>query len=74
MKRNTALKILNPILGVLALNQIFTGLFSDALPREAFEILHEGGGILFAVMALLHLALNWGWVKTNFIKSSSVTG
>lgn len=66
MTRTTALKIVNPILGILALNQIVTGLFGEDLPPETFEILHEGGGILFAVTALIHLALNWGWVRSNF--------
>ncbi len=69
MKRNTALKILNPILGVLALNQILTGFLGDHLSHEAFEILHEGGGIAFGVVALLHVILNWNWVKANFRRS-----
>lgn len=72
MKRNLVLKILNPILGILALNQILTGLFSETLPPEAFEILHEGGGIVFAIVVLLHVTLNWSWIKSNFGKSNSV--
>lgn len=66
MKRNTVLKLLNPILGILALNQILTGVFGDHLSPKAFEVLHEGGGIAFAVVALLHVILNWNWVKANF--------
>ena len=68
MKRNSALKILNPILVVLLANQIVVGLLHKSLPHEAFEILHQGGGILFASVALVHVILNWNWVRANFIK------
>ena len=68
MKRNTMLTILNPILGVLLLSQVVTGISHKALPHEAFEILHQGGGLLLAVAALLHVTLNWNWVKANFFK------
>jgi hypothetical protein len=74
MQRNTALKIVNPALGLLVLNQVATGLVGDLLPRQAFEALHEGGGIALALAAVLHLALNWNWVKANFLKRSPVTG
>jgi len=54
MKRSIALKVINPVLAVLMISQIFSGLFSGALPHEAFEILHEGGGITLAVLVSLH--------------------
>ncbi len=73
MKRNIILKVLNPILGLLLVNQIATGIFHDALPHEAFEIMHEGGGFVFAVVAILHVILNWNWVKANFFKSIPAT-
>lgn len=72
MKRNLALKILNPILGVLVLNQILTGVFADDLPPKAFELLHANGGILVAAAALLHVTLNWSWVKMTYFRSHSV--
>lgn len=68
MKRNTMLKIVNPVLGVLVISQILTGLLADTLPPKAFEILHEDGGFLLAGVAALHLILNWNWVKANFFK------
>lgn len=68
MKRNSMLKIVNPILGVLVVSQILTGVFGHSLPYEAFEILHQGGGYLLAVTAALHLILNWNWVKANYFK------
>ena len=68
VKRNTILKILNPILGVLLVNQILTGLFSDSLSLKAFGILHQGGGMVFTIAAILHVILNWNWVKANILK------
>ena len=68
MKRNTMLKIVNPILGLLVVNQILTGVFGQSLSREAFEILHKDGGFVFAAVAALHLILNWNWVKANYFK------
>ena len=68
MTRNTALKILNPILGLLALNQITTGLLRELLPPDVFLIIHKGGGITFAVAASLHVILNGNWIKANFFR------
>ena len=68
MKRNSLLKILNPILAVLLVNQIITGLLHGYLSEEAYEILHGGSGLVFAVAALLHVIMNWNWVKSNFLK------
>jgi hypothetical protein len=68
MKRNSILKILNPVLAILFLNQILTGILHDTIPKEAYEFLHEGGGVSFAFAAVLHVILNWNWVKTNFYR------
>jgi len=68
MKRNSIFKILNPVVAILFLNQILTGILHDAIPKEAYEFFHEGGGILFAVAVVLHVILNWNWVKANFYR------
>ena len=66
MKRNTMLKILNPILVVLFINQAITVLFLDELPPWAFQVFHKGaGGILLGLIAL-HFILNFNWVKANY--------
>lgn len=68
MKRNTLLKLSNPILGVLAVNQIGTGLLADRMPPETFQIMHQYGGLAFAAVALLHVILNWNWIKANYLR------
>lgn len=68
MKRNTMLKILNPILGILLVNQIVTGLLNDSISHETFETLHKPGGIVLTIAIALHVFLNWNWIKANFFK------
>ena len=71
MKRQSILRILNPILAVLVVNQVLTGIFHEALPHETFEVMHENGGLVVAAAAILHVSLNWNWVKANFFRSTT---
>jgi hypothetical protein len=66
MKRNTALKILNPILVVFFVNQVVTVLFRGHLSHEAFETFHIGGGSIFIGLIVVHFILNFNWVKANY--------
>jgi len=66
MKKNTALKILNPILVVLVVNQAVTVLFLDELPARAFQIFHKGGGAILLGLIVVHFILNFNWVKANY--------
>ena len=68
MKKNTALKILNPILMLLLVNQAVTAIFSVKLPHEIFTILHKGGGTILITLAVLHLILNFNWVKASYFR------
>ena len=66
MKRNTALKILNPILLVLFVNQAVTVLFLDELPHKAFQIFHKGGGAVLLIFIAVHIILNFNWIKASY--------
>jgi hypothetical protein len=72
--KNTVLKIVNPLLGILLINQVVMALLHDLLPRKVFEVMHEGGGGLFAVAAVVHVLLNWSWVKANFFRKQQAKG
>lgn len=67
MKKNTAHKILNPILLVLIVNQLATGFLGGSLSREAFEWLHKGGGVALACCVVVHLLLNFSWIKASYL-------
>jgi hypothetical protein len=71
MKKNTVLKVVNPLLGILLINQVLMGLLHDRLPAEAFEVLHEGAGIVVAIVAVVHVILNWNWFKMNLFRKAS---
>ena len=66
MKKNTLLKILNPILLMLFINQAVTALLLDELPPRAFEIFHKGGGAILLTLIAVHFILNFNWVKANY--------
>ncbi len=68
MNKNLLLKIINPILLILFISQACSGLFHHSLSHKMFEIVHEGGGIILVGISLVHLILNWGWVRGNFLK------
>jgi len=71
MKRNTALKILNPVLAVLLINQVLTGLFGRELSHEAFEIFHRKAALVLAAFVVLHLILNFNWIKASYFKTKA---
>lgn len=66
MTKPTALKIVNPILGILLLAQLLSGMLAPVIPRDWFGALHLGGGILLALVAALHVILNWSWIKATY--------
>ncbi|MCX8065304.1 MAG: hypothetical protein N3G21_09060 [Candidatus Hydrogenedentes bacterium] len=68
MNKSILLKFVNPILGVLFLNQALTGFFHHSLSHKTFELLHEGGAIILVTFTIAHVYLNWGWIKSNFLK------
>lgn len=68
MKKVTALKLINPIIAVLLLNQACTALLHDAMGHDAYEVFHVTGGFLLVAGAILHLILNWNWVKATYFK------
>lgn len=68
MTKSKMLTILNPILAVLVITQGLSAVLGDQLPREAFEVVHEGGGGVLLVGIVLHVILNWNWVHGNFLR------
>jgi len=68
MDKKTALKIINVIIAILILSQASSAILRGLIGREAFEILHEGGGVLLLLGVIVHVVLNWGWVKSAFFK------
>lgn len=64
------LKVINPIIALLLLSQVFSALLHGALSHELFEKVHKTGGFLLFLGAVIHLLLNWGWVKATYFKKN----
>jgi hypothetical protein len=70
MKNTTVLKVVNPVLAVLALNQPFSVFLYSWTKWKAFETVHVGGGVLLLLFAAIHLMLNWKWVQANLLNNA----
>lgn len=70
MSKQTMLKIVNVLLFLNIILQGATGLFGDklGLNEDSFELYHVKAGMLLIVLVLIHLILNWGWVKSLFTR------
>lgn len=63
MNQLLVLKILNPIIFISLIMQIFTG-----VTGILFEELHSINGYLLAVLVIAHLFLNRAWIITAYFK------
>ena len=70
MDKAATLRIVNPLLGILLLNQPLSIILNTLTGWGVFEGLHIVGGIGLLVLAAIHLMLNWGWVRMNFLKTA----
>lgn len=72
MKKAIVLKTVNLLIAgafaLLAATSLLPKIAPD-LAEASLEI-HEYTGYLFFVLSLAHIALNWSWVKSNFLKKS----
>jgi len=70
MDKTKLLKMVNPVLFISAVIQIITSIliFSGLLRSKEVAELHEYNGIVFIVLVLIHIYLNWGWVKSQILK------
>lgn len=47
------------LLGMFGINY---AALASSLPVYQMRIIHDWAGVLFVVLVILHLALNWGWM------------
>ena len=62
------LKILNPILLLTVIFTLVGVVGYNITELEPWRQLHFISGALFFLAAILHLILNWGWVKASYLK------
>jgi hypothetical protein len=64
MTKQTALKILNPILFLLFMVQASSAIGVKLGSYALFRLAHKPVGFALIAIGLAHLILNWSWVKT----------
>jgi hypothetical protein len=67
MKKTTLLKVVNFCIAVL-----FVVVGGTAVAGSIFQmpvyVVHQYAGYAFILFALLHIMLNWAWIKSIFFK------
>ncbi len=67
-----ALRITNPVLAVVAVAQAVTGvmmsLFAESIPFGMVRQVHLYTGYTFVALIIIHVVLNWSWVKSTFFR------
>jgi hypothetical protein len=71
MNKAVWLKRVNVALFLLLVLQAVTALLAGVMNRELFEVIHPIGGVLLVLAALLHLGLNWTWVRSAVLKKKA---
>jgi hypothetical protein len=71
MNKQRTLRIINAILLVDLLALVTTVLLDDVLPRDIFYTVHPLLGFTLVILAISHIFLNWGWIKTNYLKKTA---
>jgi len=66
MTREKWLRITIPIQAFLVLWQLGIGLNVDRIPDKIYRILHLGGGGLLVALVVVHVQLNWNWVRKAY--------
>jgi hypothetical protein len=69
MTKNRLLQATIPIMLLLLLWQGVSAVLDDSLGR-LFPTLHAPTGFLLITLVVLHLVLNWNWVKANYFKQA----
>ena len=68
MNRSKVLKVLNPLMGILFITQIISGLGHHYIPLNVFHFIHDDGGQLLTLLVIAHVVLNLPWIKGTYFK------
>ena len=73
MKKQKALKVVNIFLVlaflITAISLVFYKIIPSAIQGEEFLYeMHEMAGTIFIIVGLIHLILNFGWIKAMYFK------
>ena len=69
MDKKTLLKIVNPILLILMVNQLSTGFKPRLYGPGTFRLMHKQMAVILSIVLVAHLTLNLAWIKSSYWKS-----
>ncbi len=69
MDKKTLLKIVNPILLILMVNQLSTGFKPRLYGPGTFRLMHKQMAVILSIVIVAHLTLNLAWIKSSYWKS-----
>ena len=62
------LKVVNPVLLLLVVNQLATGFRPRLYGPGSFRLMHKQMALVLTAVLAAHLVLNFGWVKNTYWK------
>ena len=68
MIKNRILKVLNPIIAILILNQAITGMFQEPISHHTYEVVHGGASVVTVIAVIIYVTLDWKWISSNYFK------
>ncbi|MGD8956379.1 MAG: hypothetical protein PVJ03_03535 [Chromatiaceae bacterium] len=68
MGKKKLLKIVNPILLLLVMNQLATGFRPRLYGPGSFRLMHKQMALLLSLALMVHLVLNFSWVRNTYWK------
>ena len=66
MDKKTLLRIVNPILLALVVNQLATGFKPRLYGLGTFRLMHKQMAVILSIVLVAHLALNFAWMKNTY--------
>lgn len=69
MDKKTLLKIVNPILLVLIVNQLATGFKPRLYGLGTLKLMHKQMATILSLVLVAHLALNFAWLRNTYWKA-----
>ncbi len=67
MNKQKLLKIINPLLFLLIILQAVNIILLKTDPPSFAYMIHEWNGYVIMALVVIHVYLNWSWIKTNIL-------
>jgi len=68
MNRQKVLVVVNILLGIIVISQFATLFFMEFVGGKWTREFHAINGLILFGLVLIHIVLNWQWIKRNVFK------